>query len=215
MSSTQVDIVVDANINADHTTMVDNENTNVDQISVVVDTDTIGGHTTMFDDENPNADQTIDIDSPIQTESEAQLPVSTDVVDLSECPLCFEENKTLVVMNCPKTHIFCKDCIEKYFTSLYANNQSLLCPLCRVELLSNTSIEYITVRQALVRAVQQKMMAANISEITRGAQNHRMIRHRNVRIASDVRWEKTAMLIVIITILIAFMIIVIVLTRQM
>ncbi len=83
--------------------------------------------------------------------------VEMSVVRVNEdcCPICFDNDKELSPLSCPSNHMFCAECIDGYFKTLYINNQTLMCPVCRQEILSNTSLEYLYVREALMRKCQQ------------------------------------------------------------
>jgi hypothetical protein len=53
-----------------------------------------------------------------------------------ECPICYDPIETMVTLPCK--HVFCKDCLEKYFIRLCFDNQTMNCPFCRHEALTVT-----------------------------------------------------------------------------
>jgi hypothetical protein len=71
-----------------------------------------------------------------------------------ECPICFETIKTCVSLPC--SHTFCKECLETYFTKLLIDNQTVTCPCCRADILLNTSMIFIAIREVLLQQTSQQ-----------------------------------------------------------
>lgn len=126
-------------------------------------------------------------------------------IDIEECPICFESGKELFALSCPKHHKFCGQCIDKYFKNLYINNQNLICPLCRVEILSNTSLDYITVRHALIKTVAQHLMATRQMIVDDDPQAlQRNIVHQS---RTDYKWVRAIMSCTLLVSITAFVIV--------
>jgi hypothetical protein len=112
-----------------------------------------------------------------------------------DCPICFEDNKDMVALACSKHHMFCRDCIDHHFKDLYMSNQSLVCPLCRCELLPNTDIDYISVRKSLLQVLQQRMMTQTL-QIEHDAQNTQnarilpIVRYQHISVRDNFKWER-------------------------
>ena len=149
--------------------------------------------------------------------TEENTPHTKDIVIcVQECPICFEDGKVLLPLTCPKKHMFCSTCIYEHFKDLIMMNASLLCPLCRCQVLSNTTIEYINVREAMRRTIQQQLMNQSVTHIEtleyppqamQIIQNiPRATRHDQRTVTSDYKWEKALLSLTLLACLIAFVI---------
>jgi hypothetical protein len=127
------------------------------------------------------------------------------IKDIIDCPICFEDDKDMVALTCPKHHMFCRDCINRHFNNLYMNNQSLACPLCRFEMLSNTDTEYISVRNSLLQVLKQRMMIQNLQiEYNAHRTSNAMRLPRYVSVQTNSKWDRTLLICILLALVIAF-----------
>lgn len=144
---------------------------------------------------------------------------STQEEIATECPICFENDKEMLALTCPKHHMLCRDCIDKYFRGLYMSNQSLVCPFCRFEVLSNTSVDYINVRTSLMHILRQRMMAHSVQlEYDRQrAQStiHHRTQYQQVSLRDEFKWERVLLSLVLLAIFTVFIVAIAVMTERM
>lgn len=69
--------------------------------------------------------------------------------EVVECPICYDPIEIMFTLPCK--HVFCKDCLNKYFLRLCRDNQTINCPFCRHEVLLNTSVDFIAIRDVLMQ----------------------------------------------------------------
>eukprot|EP01084_Bolivina_argentea_P291608 501179_1 len=75
---------------------------------------------------------------PLNEGYDTDLFVNSADVDRYSCPICRCVFKEPYTIGCNKEHIFCKSCLDGYFTPI---NSTKSCPLCRHQGLSKNDIE--------------------------------------------------------------------------
>ncbi|XP_038062827.1 E3 ubiquitin-protein ligase TRIM56-like [Patiria miniata] len=71
-----------------------------------------------------------------------------------ECDICADKYKQPKVLDC--MHSFCQKCLEKYYTSRYAGQQTIPCPVCRREtVLPETHIQGLKTNFHLMGIVEE------------------------------------------------------------
>lgn len=150
----------------------------------------------------------------MQTEDVTELRMCVDhaISNKDCCPICFDDEKALSPLSCPSKHIFCAECIDGYFKTLYISNQTLTCPICRHEVLPNTSAEYVHVREVLMQKYQQMHAPthAHIQTSTIPIIRYRRMQHDAIILGNAMRehynFERSLVYIMILILLIAFVI---------
>lgn len=139
-----------------------------------------------------------------------------------ECPICFEMGKPYLPLTCAYQHKFCVACLTKYYGRLIVENQTLQCPLCRGEVLSNTCQSYINIRNKIVSATQQHQMSVvratpitNVVPIT--PQSPVMHFGRTSRFHVNVdeyKFERSIMIILLVALVFALLIVLAISIKQ-
>ncbi len=125
-----------------------------------------------------------------------------------DCPICFETIKTCVSLPCK--HTFCKECLETYFTKLLIDNQTVRCPCCRADILLNTSMIFIAIREVLLQqTLQQQTTNTTITTNTNTTattpiQNNTDIRRNQEAIRDSNYLQRSLIIISGFSLIIAF-----------
>ncbi|XP_038062456.1 tripartite motif-containing protein 2-like [Patiria miniata] len=79
-----------------------------------------------------------------------------------ECIICADKYKQPKVLDC--MHSFCQKCLEQYYTSRYAGQQTIPCPVCRREtVLPETCIEGLKTNFHLMGIVEEVSLQAQVA----------------------------------------------------
>ncbi|XP_038062415.1 E3 ubiquitin-protein ligase TRIM56-like [Patiria miniata] len=79
-----------------------------------------------------------------------------------ECDICQEKYKRPKVLDCQ--HSFCKTCLEKYYTSRYAGQPNIPCPVCRREtILPETRIQGLKTNFHLMGIVEEVSLQEKVA----------------------------------------------------
>jgi hypothetical protein len=144
--------------------------------------------------------------------------MQTDIESGNEsCPICFDEEQELHPISCPSNHMFCGECIDKYFKTLYLENKGLLCPICRFEVLAASTEQYIDVRNILIKKLQSSQMTMQmVINVPTGSQSF-PITHNGINtnaVHNQYNFERTLLIVMILILLFAFIIAMAVLTYR-
>ena len=119
-----------------------------------------------------------------------------------DCPICFETIKTCVSLPCK--HTFCKECLETYFTKLLIDNQTVRCPCCRADILLNTSMIFIAIREVLLQQTLQQQTTTTNTTATTPIQNNTEIRRNQEAIRDSNYLQRSLIIISGFSLIIAF-----------